>query len=415
MNALPNHALDQAPQSIPAACSKEEARELLIAGGGIAGLALGLALAKLQIPSHILERQQGFSEAGAGIQIGPNGSRILEALGVLHTLMPLVGAPESIEIKDAATGRQITRLPLGSWIQARHQAPYITLHRKDLHATLLDKVCAEPLIRLSMTKEVVALKENTGAIEVRCADGSVHEANGLIGADGIWSNVRSLSRLSGTPPKPAGYIAARTVIQAAAFSPNESTRKNTHLHLSPKFHAVHYPVRGGHEIALVVILKGGGADRDWNTPAPAGLLAPVIASASPNLAFLLRQAPEWRTWTLHGLKPEPGAARGRIALIGDAAHPILPFLAQGGVLALEDAITLAAAIARKPGAIPAALAMYAEARRARVRRVVRASRLNGRVYHMSGPLMLARNFTLSRSDPERLMAGYDWLYGWRAS
>lgn len=414
MSGFSQHDPDPLLDAVLAVGPQGRAGEVLIAGGGISGLALALALAQRHIASHILERQSVFSEAGAGIQIGPNGSRILEALGVLPALIPLAGRPEAIVVIDAGTGREIARLPLGSWIEARHGAPYITLHRKDLHAALAAKVRDQPLIRLSMAHDIEAVRENTEAVAVRCSGDRRYGARVLIGADGLWSAVRTAAQFTEAPLRPAGYLAARAVIPATALPAGDAVVKNTYLQLSPTFHGVHYPVRGGREIAVVVVLKGAGPDHDWNSLAPDGLIAPVIASAAPDLARLLRQAPEWRTWSLHALPRLRSAARGRIALIGDAAHPILPFLAQGGVLALEDAVTLASALAREAGDIPSALASYAQARKDRVRSVVGASQANGRIYHLGGALKMARDFTLGRAAPQKLMARYDWLYGWRA-
>lgn len=409
--------IDTDPEAILASARKGRAGGILIAGAGIGGLATALALAKRGIPSHILERRKAFEEAGAGIQIGPNGTRILMALGVADSLAPLVGRPQAIQVRDAVTGSRLARLPLGRWIEQRYGAPYWTLHRKDLHAALLARTRADPMVKLSMSAEVSGSASGIDGVAVATSDGRVFAGEALIGCDGLWSQVRNAPFTSRTPsftPSFTGHVAARCVI-AASDAPPGFDNTQTQLWLSPHAHAVHYPVCDGRDIAVVVIGESGEteASTDWNSPSPEGFLEPVIASFAPELRALLERAPAWRTWALHTLPAPRKLARERIALLGDAAHPVLPFLAQGGVLALEDAAVLARCIATRPADVAGALADYSKQRRPRAVRVARASRTNGRAYHLSGPLAAARNFILKSTSPTRLITRYDWLYGWR--
>ena len=384
---------------------------VLIAGGGIAGLATALALAKRFIPSRIFEQRPQPSEAGAGIQIGPNGVRALTALGVAPRLIPHVSHPTEIVVHQGASARILARMPLGKWIEARHGAPYWVIHRRDLHAALLASVVAEPLIEMVTGFAVTTVELRGDAIEVRSAMGEPLRGTVLIGADGIRSVIRKAvapdARLEFS-----GTAASRTLLPATAAAalgePNAIG-----VWLAPGAHVVHYPVEAGAKIAVVAIVPDGRSIDDWAAPNDWATLAPHLANFSPALTNVLAAAPEWRRWALFECKPLARLVAGRIALVGDAAHPILPFLAQGGVMALEDAVVLAHCLATQPTDIPDALQSYETARRTRVRAIVAASRRNGRIFHLSGAAAMARNIALAAVPETRLMSRYDWVYGWR--
>ncbi len=388
---------------------------ILIAGGGIGGLALALALARRGRRSMVLERQQTPTAAGAGIQLGPNGVRALQCLGVADALSPWVGEPEAIEVMAGSSGRRLARLPLGHWIAARHRAPYWVAHRGDLHAVLATAAAAEPLIELCTGFELAAVAQS--ANEVAVADTAGRRLAGpiLVGADGLWSAVRP-ALAPGSAPQPAGATAMRTVIPAAQAAGLASDA--VRLWLSRKAHVVHYPVRQGGEIAVVVIARDAEArqGRGWDAHADPGRLrhrlAPFHGSLAQALALTPGRDPAWREWTLHTLPTLPAWHRGRVVLLGDAAHPMLPYLAQGGALALEDAIVLADCIRTMPDA-PAALARFEALRAARARRVQAASMRQGRIYRLAPPLSWARDAVLALAPGPWLMAGYDWLYAWR--
>jgi 2-polyprenyl-6-methoxyphenol hydroxylase-like FAD-dependent oxidoreductase len=384
---------------------------VLIAGGGIGGLAAAIALARCGIASHVLERRPTFHEEGAGIQIGPNGMRILERLGVARALRAHVGVPEAIRVRDGASGAELARLPLGRWIEKRHGAPYWVAQRRDLHAALLQVARAESRIALSMGFAVAEVAANADRVAV--ADGSGHAWTGraLIAADGLWSAVRPRIFLT-EAPRFAGRSAARCVLPLGLLAP-ELTRQETGLWLFPDAHVVHYPVSGGTELAVVVIVQDEHDDEDWSAPVPPAWVEQRLPACAPPLRELVATARTWRKWALHTLPVPQSWTRGPIALLGDAAHPVVPFLAQGGVLALEDAVVLADALKGQDD-VAWALKWYERRRRPRALRVADASRRNGAIYHLSGGLALARNLTLRMLPPQRLMARYDWLYGWRA-
>lgn len=384
---------------------------VLIAGGGIGGLSLALALARHGIASHVLERSKAFSEAGAGIQIGPNGMRVLALLEVHRRLDAAAGRPNAICVRDARRGRLLAALPLGDWIERRHGAPYVVTHRADLQAALLTRVREEALIEIHNGFEIADLIERADAIEARSATGEHIAGALLVGADGLWSRLRERAAPA-TRLEFSGRTAARAVVPASAV-PHAIDAASTGVWLSPGAHVVHYPVRGGGEIAIVVVVEERFERHEWNSAADPPQLKPALAGLDPALLGLLDAAPGWRRWGLFTTPELTTWRAGRLILLGDAAHPVLPFLAQGAVLALEDAAVLANALAADLNNWPIALTTYEHRRRRRVARVQAASRRNGQVYHLAGPLARARNAALRFTSGERIMAGYDWLYGWR--
>lgn len=383
----------------------------VIAGGGIGGLATAIALARKGIGVHVCERRSEFPEEGAGIQIGPNGTRILQELGVAEFLAGKVASPETLVVHDGASGRELTRLPLGPWIAARHGAPYWTAHRRDLHVALRTRAENEPRITLSRATEIVSYTNEPDGISAIGAKGEVISASLLVAADGLWSALRGEIVGSAGHPKPIGKTAFRSVT-AARNLPSDLSRNAVHIWLSLGVHAVHYPVDGGSNIALVVIADNSSAHEDWDDPAASDTVKKKIENFAPALRSLVESAEQWRQWSLYRLDSLPRWISGRAVLLGDAAHPMLPFLAQGAVMALEDAVTLANDIAASEGDLERALRAYQQSRRPRVAKVAETSLRNGRIYHMRGPAALARNAAMKLRSPAGVMAGFDWLYGW---
>ncbi|MGQ0457980.1 MAG: FAD-dependent monooxygenase [Hyphomicrobium sp.] len=387
------------------------AGEVVIAGGGIGGLAAALALAKRGIASVVCEKRAEFSEDGAGIQIGPNGSRILQALGVGDALRGAIATPDALSVRNAASGAELTRLPLGRWIAERHGAPYWTARRRDLHEALVTAAARETSIEVRLGAEVLNWSERADGVDVALAGGESVRARALIAADGLWSNLRAQIS-DAAPPAPTGKNAFRCVVPRAKL-PQVLAANDVHIWLAPGAHAVHYPVRGGDEIALVLIVDDARSDSVWSVAAAPDLSNTAVSRFAPPLRALLEAGADWRTWSLHTAAPLDCWTKGRVALLGDAAHPVLPFLAQGAALALEDAVVLADSLAANPGDAATALSTYAALRRPRANRVAAAATSNGRIYHMRGPLAFARDAVLRTSPAARLMAGYDWVYGWR--
>lgn len=390
------------------------AMPVLICGGGIGGLAAALSLAERGIASHVLERRAEPSEAGAGIQLSPNGVRVLERLGLTPQLAPLAGVPGELVVHDGVRGRVLQRLPLGAWIEARYAAPYWMVHRRDLHAALLARVRATRDIRMTTgfeanfyTTEGAALRLN----QVSGGSGAFVEGCALIGADGQFSRVRQ-QLVAARRPAYSGWTAARTVIPAAALE-DVLDPAIVGVWLAHNSHVVHYPVRQGREIAMVVVRAEASPGLGWSEPVEMETLVGQLAHLAPRLATAVRSGRDWQRWALYEAAPLPRWSVGAVTLLGDAAHPILPFLAQGGSLALEDAWTLAACVASRPGDTEAAFLAYEQARRQRTARVAAAARSNGRIFHLAGLPARARDLVLGLAQPARMMQRYDWLYGWR--
>jgi len=387
----------------------KQQERVLIAGGGIGGLAASIALARRGIESEVLERSRFSEETGAGIQLGPNATRALAALGVLEAIGARAFKPDAIAIYDGLTGRKLSSLPLGKSVEDRYGAPYLTLHRADLHAGL--RAAAEKLVPVTLRPgfEVSAVDTQGADVLVRGIDGS--EANGaaLVGADGLWSAVRPLIAPAASL-RFTGATAWRTLLPREDL-PAPFNASEVGLWLGPRAHLVHYPVRGGADLNVVAVTEGGAALQGWNQTSSAETLLAGFTGWNKDSRSLMQRAAVWRSWSLYGLTGLRRFSEGRIALLGDAAHPALPYLAQGAALAIEDAVALAEAVAASPGDPAQAFRRYAERRRARASRVQRLSRRFGRIYHFGGLLRLARNLVLERRSGTAALADLDWLYG----
>lgn len=384
---------------------------ILVAGAGIGGLAVALEFARRGIPSTVAERRSVFEPEGAGIQIGPNGMRILDEIGVKDALEPLAGKPDAIAVRDATTGRLLTRLPLGAWIDQRHGAPYWVLHRADLHAALLGAVRKSPLVVLHTGFDIVSAATGEHGVALTEREGRTLSGRGLVVADGLRSRLRD-EMFRAAPLRFAGRSAARAVITADEM-PKALRGNVVGLWMHPRAHVVHYPVRGGREFALVFVRRDTQQSDDWSTAIPADWVTRTAEDFCSPLRDLLSAPAAWKKWALYELDPLPRWTAGPVALLGDAAHPTLPFLAQGAVLALEDAAVLARLVEQTPGDPAQAFAAYERERMKRATRVVEAARSNGRIYHAEGAVVMARNAALSLTPAALLMKRYDFVYGWR--
>ena len=382
-----------------------------IVGAGIGGLTAALALAR-QHEVTIVERRTGFGELGAGIQLSPNASRILVDLGLGGSLSRIGSEPSRVLMRSIATGRMLAEVPLGRPMRERYGAPYWVAGRGHLHTALLDAVRGRGDIRLLVGRSLVSASEQPTDIDavIETATGVTETitADLLVGADGLWSRTRAALG-DGREPAYRGFAASRAVVPVAIgrdFDPSE-----TGLWLGRNRHVVHYAIDGGRQLNIVVIETRAESRPGWSDPEPREALLARFAKADSALRTLLAAPDTWSAWSLYDL-PARRMAGGRIALLGDAAHPVLPFLAQGGALAIEDGAELACCLAQQAD-VPAALRAYAGARLPRVRRVQAEARRNGRIYHLGGPAAFARDVVLARSKPERLAERYGWLYGWR--
>ena len=373
-----------------------------------------LALAQRGYPSVILEAASRLEEIGAGIQLSPNASRVLIALGLQEALASYVVAPAALRIMNARNARQVAALTLGPEAEARYGAPFWVVHRGDLQRVLLNAVHTHPLITLRLGTDVAghAIQQDGVAVAAKWRDLRVQE-NGaaLIGADGLHSATRNALGLS-AQPQFHGSSAWRATVPTAAM-PQAWADADTHLWLGGGAHLVHYPVQAGRAINLVAIVKDATERDGWNESASPNLLLQAIRSWSKDIRSVLSAVPEWRAWSLYESPALERWGDGPVTLLGDAAHAMLPFVAQGAAMAIEDAWTLAACVARNPDDITVAFRTYERTRMPRTAKVARAAASTGTIYGLPRPLADIRNVVMQAMGDERLRARYDWIYAWR--
>jgi 2-polyprenyl-6-methoxyphenol hydroxylase-like FAD-dependent oxidoreductase len=399
---------------VPALAS---ARHVIVAGAGIAGLTAALALARVGFRVSVLEQADKLEEVGAGIQLGPNATRALIALGLRETLLASAVVPQAIRVMAGGSGREVVRIPLGESVERCYGAPYWAIHRGDLQAALANAARAHPDIALKLATRVedFAVHERGITVQARAAGQVVDERGiALIGADGLWSALRArLGRQR--PPRFAHRTAWRALVPAETVAP-AFRQPQVHLWLGLDAHLVHYPVKGGRLINIVGIVHDDWKDTGWNAAGErADILRHFARWAWDESARDLIATPEhWLKWALYERRHPFRGGRGPVTLIGDAAHPMLPFLAQGAGMAIEDAAVLAHMLANYGDDVADALRAYEGARRLRTMRAQRESRRQARIYGLSGPEGLVRNLVMRASGGERLLSRYDWLYSWRA-
>ena len=386
--------------------------EILVIGGGIGGVATALALARRGLRSRVLEKASEFGEIGYGIQQGPNAYRMLEWLGVMKNLEPQAVFTKNLVLIDALTDRELTRISCGEAFRAHFRAPYTVVHRRDLHGALLEACRKRDEITLHTSKELVSFSERDRSVVAKFADGSEYEGRAMIGADGLRSRVREVLIDDG-PPRPVGHVTYRGVVPFDQVK-DRSRFDDMVIWIGPKLHFVQYRLRGGtvmNNVATVVSSKfENGERRDYGGPDE---LAEVFSKTTPHVQEMLGYVGKDKNWVLHDREPRPGWTRGNVALLGDAAHPALQYLAQGACMAIEDAVVLSGKLAKALGSagadVGAALAAYEEERYLRTARVTITSRVFGDIIHANGGARDLRNHLLAQRTPETFWE-VDWLY-----
>lgn len=397
--------------------------KVIVAGAGIGGLACALALARAGVHAVVLEQADEFNAVGAGLQLGPNAVRVLAEWGLMDGLHACAAYPEALRVRDAHSAKSLGHLRLGAMCLARHQQHYATLHRADLHSLLLNAVRRRPeLVQVRMGARLASCEAHASGVRVALAGGEAVAGDALVGCDGLWSRVRA--HMLGAQPAPAatGHLAYRGMLRTDQL-PGPLRGNHVTAWLGPRLHVVHYPVKQGDWINVVAVvegrLKGGDTDATtWTHEARAADLRQAMGPACDDLLTLLEAVPDWTLWPLHDRAPMRSAseqAQGRVALLGDAAHPMRPYLAQGAAMAIEDAWTIGRLLADghvKAGERsvdwPVLFARYAATRWQRNARVQQISRRNGTVFHAQGALRWARDRAMELLG-ERLLDN-TWLY-----
>jgi len=384
-------------------------RKILIVGGGIGGLAAALALARKGIAAQVIEQAAEFKEIGAGIQLGPNVFWMFEILGLMEPVNALAVFPNNLIMMDSITGEEVTRIPLGADFLQKFKHPYALIHRADLHTVLLEACRQSNLIRLDAAQKVVTVDETSDGIAVQTESGKQYRGAALIGADGLWSTIRQMLVGDGKP-NVAGHITYRAVLPTSEM-PEKFRWRDMVIWAGEKVHLVHYPLRTGELFNLVAVFHSNRYEEGWDSYGDPAELHERFAKTCEPVRTLLNKIESWRMWVLCDRPPIKDWSRGRITLLGDAAHPMLQYLAQGACMAIEDAVCLANKVVELQGDYPAAFRAYQQARYLRTGRVQIMARVYGEFYHAAGVAKELRNIMLGARSPQDAMAGMEWLYG----
>jgi salicylate hydroxylase len=396
-------------------------RTIFVAGAGIGGLTASLALAGQGFRVIVLEKAERLEEAGAGLQLSPNASRVLIGLGLQPRLAARAVIPDAISLMSARSGGEVARMALGEAATFRAGAPYWVVHRADLQAALQAHVNDNPDIDLRLGCQFEDVAAHAKGLTVVQRSGMTRQqelALALVGADGIWSTVRH-HLFPKVQPQFSGLIAWRGTLEATQL-PREYTSRRVQLWMGPDAHLVAYPISGGSRINVVAVVPDTWNRPGWSTPGEATEIKNAFASPGwPGPARMMIGAVDgWRKWALFTIPDGCEWTGGAVALLGDAVHAMLPFAAQGAGMAIEDAAVLAKCLGEGVGenatGIPAALKRYARLRDSRVSRVQRTARQAGRIYHLTGPMAFARDLAIKAMGPRRMLARQDWIYDWRA-
>jgi salicylate hydroxylase len=386
-------------------------QSIVIAGGGIGGLAAAYALGRVGHTVELLEKSSEFHEFGAGIQLGPNVVRILQQWGQMDALRAVAAFPPQLEVRSAMSSDLLGVLPLGTSMESRYGAPYATIARADMQQLLLNAARSLDNVRLHLSCEVTAVAQSADGVNIETNTEATWQSPLLVGADGVWSKIRSHVVADG-PPRVTGHLAFRAMLPQSELPVHVRTDVVT-AWMGPDFHVVQYPVRGGEWMNVVAIVHGTvvGDPAHWEHGANAGELRARLANAGTGLLDLIHAIPSWRLWALSD-RPPMGSAqehgKGRIVLVGDAAHPMRPYLAQGAGMAIEDAHQLAQMLAANPQDVPQVVQQFGQARWQRNARVQARAIRNGKIFHLSGPVKTGRDLSIKLLGSRLL--DVPWLY-----
>ena len=386
-----------------------EARPILVAGGGLGGLSAALALGRKGLPVKVLEQAAKFAPIGYGIQLGPNVFPMFARLGITEAVMREATIPKNILMLDALSGEEVTHIPTGAAFRNRFTYPYIIIHREDIHRVLIEACATLPNVAMEGGASVAGFTEDADGVEVALQDGRRVAGAALIGADGLRSAVRAGFVTEGEP-KPVGYVAHRTIVPMAEIPAHIPYREESVLWGGPAFHIVHYPIRHGTLFNIVAVFRTATFAERLDPAAYVAEVRKTYQDAHPVLKTLTDMMDLGRRWIIADRDPIRHWGRGRVTLVGDAAHPVLQSFAQGACMAIEDGVVLGEMVGQSDGDLAAAFARYTKARLLRTARLALESRAIWSFYHAEGIARDVRNDMCARWKDDDLFRCLAWLY-----
>ena len=383
---------------------------VLVAGGGIGGLAAALALARQGFDVKMLEQSPAIGEIGAGVQLGPNAFAAFDALGIGERARERAVYTDELVMHDAIDETLVGRIPVGPPFRTRFGNPYAVIHRADLHLSLFEGAQATGRIEFVTSTQVARIEQDDDGVTVHDAKGGTHRGIALIGADGLKSAVRR--QYLGDAPRVSGHVVYRAVVEKDDFPPDLQWNAAA-IWVGPDCHLVHYPLRGGRQYNVVVTFHSRKVEEWGVTDGSPEEVQSYFEGICPRARQLIDLPKSWRRWATADRDPIDRWTFGRATLLGDAAHPMLQYLAQGACMAIEDGVTLGEALRVNDRDFVKAFALYQRSRVARTARVVLSAREMGRLYHAKGVERLVRNDLWRGRTPARFYDAVEWLYNWR--
>ncbi|EMB3200142.1 3-hydroxybenzoate 6-monooxygenase [Salmonella enterica] len=382
----------------------------IIVGGGIGGAATALSLARQGIKVMLLEKAHEIGEIGAGIQLGPNAFSALDSLGVGDVARQRAVFTDHITMMDAVNAEEVVRIETGQAFRDHFGGPYAVIHRVDIHATVWEAALTHPGVEYRTSTHIVDIRQTPDDVTVFDEQGNSWTADILVGCDGVKSVVRQ--SLLGDAPRVTGHVVYRAVIDCNDMP--EDLRINAPvLWAGPHCHLVHYPLRGGQQYNLVVTFHSRQQEEWGVKDGSKEEVLSYFAGIHPRRHQMLDKPTSWRRWSTADREPVAKWGTERITLVGDAAHPVAQYMAQGACMALEDAVTLGKALERCDGDAQQAFALYESVRIPRTARIVWSTREMGRLYHAAGVQRQVRNLLWKGKSQEAFYRGIEWLYGWK--
>ena len=382
---------------------------VLVAGGGIGGLAAALALVRQGFRVKVLEQAAELGEIGAGMQLGPNAFHAFDALGVGEQARKRAVYTDFMVMHDAIDEYQVGKIPTGEAFRQRFGNPYAVIHRADAHTSLLEGVQASGHIEFVTSTRVVRIDQDADGVTVHDQHGNAHQGRALIGADGVKSVVRQ--QFVGDEVRVTGHVVYRAVVDKADF-PEDLRWNAASIWVGPHCHLVHYPLRGGEQYNVVVTFHSREQEEWGVTEGSQAEVQSYFQGLCPKARQLIDLPKSWKRWATADREPIGQWSFGRVTLLGDAAHPTTQYMAQGACMAIEDAVTLGEALRVHGNDLEKGFDLYQRSRVARTARIVLSSREMGRIYHAKGVERLVRNDLWRGRTPERFYDAMEWLYGW---